>query len=111
MATGDIITVKVTDRDGVCHEIQSRPAQDNIMQVLYDAGQDIEATCGGCASCATCHVYVADEWMTQMKDRDSDELMMLEGSEHFDPARSRLSCQIALDSLLDGLTMTLAPED
>ena len=41
MAVGDIITLEVTDRKGVVHAVVSRAAQDNIMQVLYDADQDI----------------------------------------------------------------------
>lgn len=111
MAVGDIITLEVTDRKGVVHAVVSRAAQDNIMQVLYDADQDIEATCGGCASCATCHVYIQESWMEQLGERDDSENMMLEGSDHYDVKRSRLSCQIALDSALDGMAVTLAPED
>ena len=111
MAVGDIITLRVVDRKGEAHDIQSQAAQDNIMQVLYDADQNIEATCGGCASCATCHVYVDEQWMQQLGKRDDNEVMLLEGSDHYDEKRSRLSCQIQLDASLDGLSITLAPED
>ncbi|MFT7175859.1 MAG: 2Fe-2S ferredoxin [Halioglobus sp.] len=111
MAVGDLITINVTDRDGKIHAVESQAAQDNLMQVLYDADQDIEAACGGCASCATCHVYVESQWMKKISPRDEIEMMMLKNSDYFDEQRSRLSCQIKLDSSLDGISLVLAPED
>jgi 2Fe-2S ferredoxin len=111
MAVGNLITISMTDRAGTVHAIASRADQNNIMQVLYDADQDIEAACGGCASCATCHIYIEPEWMEKTPPRDDIERMLLEGSEHFDEQRSRLSCQIKLDSSLDGIKLILAPED
>ncbi|MEH6516757.1 MAG: 2Fe-2S iron-sulfur cluster-binding protein [Halioglobus sp.] len=111
MAVGNLISISVTDRSGTELAVESRADQDNIMQVLYDADQDIEAACGGCASCATCHIYIEPEWMEKTPPRDEIEEMLLQGSEYFDEQRSRLSCQIKLDSSLDGMKLVLAPED
>ena len=105
------ITIHVTTRDGVQNELQSRPGQDTLMQVLYDADQGVEAVCGGCASCATCHIFVADDWMGRLPPRDDIETMLLQYQEHFDPEHSRLSCQLNLSEDMDGIRLRIAPEE
>ncbi|MFT6367881.1 MAG: ferredoxin [Bacteroidia bacterium] len=49
--------------------------------------------------------------MKKISPRDEIEMMMLKNSDYFDEQRSRLSCQIKLDSSLDGISLVLAPED
>ena len=49
----------VEDRDGKTHEIEANEGL-SFMEILRDAGLDIEAACGGCCACATCHVYIND---------------------------------------------------
>jgi len=67
---------------------------------------EILADCGGALSCATCHVYIADEWRTRVGDANEEEKAMLEMA--VDPdERSRLSCQIKLSTELDGLQVVL----
>jgi 2Fe-2S ferredoxin len=105
------ITVNVTTRDGAETTIVSRPGQETLMQVLYDADLGIEAICGGCASCATCHVFVSPEWAGRLPARDEIESMLLQYQEHFDPDRSRLSCQLRLDEAMDGIVLEIAPEE
>ncbi|MCW1750207.1 2Fe-2S iron-sulfur cluster-binding protein [Rhizobium aouanii] len=78
------------------------------MRAIRDAGLDLTAQCGGCASCGTCHVYVHDAWQTKLKPADDTEDAMLDVVEER-RANSRLSCQIELSEELDGLTVTLAP--
>ncbi len=81
------------------------------METLRDAGIDeIMAICGGGCSCATCHVYVADEDWARLSPASSEEAELLEFSEH-PSERSRLSCQIRMSDALDGLHLTIAPED
>ncbi len=53
-------TIHVKDREGAMYEISGKDGQ-SVMEAIRDAGLPIEAQCGGCASCATCHIYVADE--------------------------------------------------
>ena len=55
--------IKVTDRDGKKHELEG-DTNSTLMEILRDAGLDIEAACGGCCACATCHVYINDQWQT-----------------------------------------------
>ncbi|MDO9490591.1 MAG: 2Fe-2S iron-sulfur cluster-binding protein, partial [Sphingomonadaceae bacterium] len=83
----------------------------SVMENVRDAGLDeLIALCGGCCSCATCHVYVDPAWGPIVGGPNADEDDLLESSEHR-AAHSRLSCQIEMTSELDGLRVTIAPED
>lgn len=67
--------------------------------------EGIDADCGGGCSCATCHVYVADEWKDKVGppgDLEASMLELVEGSNE----SSRLSCQIKMSEELDGLVVT-----
>ncbi|MDB5576302.1 MAG: ferredoxin [Bradyrhizobium sp.] len=83
----------------------------SLMEVLRDAGFDeLMALCGGCCSCATCHVYIDPAFAGQVPALSEDENDLLDGS-GFRDERSRLSCQIQFGEALDGLRVTIAPED
>lgn len=100
--------VFVTDRDGVQHELEGEIGW-SVMEIIRENNLPIEAACGGCCACATCHVYVDPEWLAKLQPADDDENMMLD--EAFEVRdTSRLSCQIKYTAQLDGLTVTLAPE-
>ena len=100
--------IKVTDREGNNHTIEGDNSS-TLMEVIRDNGIDIEAACGGCCACATCHVYINDEWVEKIKVKDDDEESMLDQA--FDVKNtSRLSCQITLSDDLDGIELELAPE-
>ena len=101
----------VMDRKGREHRLPADPGKESVMQVLYEAGMDVEAVCGGCCSCATCHVYLHTEDMGSFPERDENERMLLEYSEHYDAARSRLSCQLKFGLAHSGLRVEIAPED
>ncbi len=66
----------------------------------------IDADCGGACSCATCMVYVPDDWRDRLPAKDANEEAMLQFCPHADE-RSRLSCQINVSDDLDGLRLTL----
>ena len=69
----------------------------------------IDADCGGGMACATCHVYVDDEWKDRIPEKSEEETDMLDLA--FDvEENSRLSCQITITPDLDGLKVTLAPD-
>ena len=100
--------IKVKDRDGNVHELDAQKGS-TIMEIIRDAGLDIEAACGGCCACATCHVYIDEEWTNKLKNMNDDEESMLDQA--FDVKKnSRLSCQIDLSEELDGLEIEIAPE-
>ena len=98
----------VTDRDGDFHELEAAQGW-RVMEVIRDAGLPIKAECGGNCVCATCHVYVDEEWVTEIPKPKEDEIEML--GDAFDvQASSRLSCQVIMTAALDGLRVTLAPD-
>ena len=100
--------IKVIDRDGNKHELEG-DSNSTLMEILRDADLGIEAACGGCCACATCHVYINDQWLEKISPKDDDEESMLDQA--FDVRNSsRLSCQINLSEDLDGIELELAPE-
>ncbi len=83
----------------------------SVMEVIRDSGFDeMLALCGGCCSCATCHVYVDPAFAGAVEPMSEDENDLLDSSDHRNET-SRLSCQIHLTDALDGLKVTIAQED
>jgi 2Fe-2S ferredoxin len=70
----------------------------------------IVAECGGACACATCHVYVDEAFTGEVGEAGDLEDDMLDGAAAERRPNSRLSCQIKLRSELDGLKVTIAPE-
>lgn len=100
----------VTTREGVSHRVQARAGL-TLMEILRGAGFDeMQALCGGCCACATCHVYVDSAALDRLPPPESDERELLESSSHKSPL-SRLACQVSFDDSLDGMGVTIAPED
>src|SRR3546814_2518197 len=92
----------VTDRSGQTHEVEG-VAGLSVMEIIRDNGIDeLLALCGGCCSCATCHVLVDDHFGAMLPAMTGDEDDLLDSSEHREP-RSRLSCQLSFSAELDGL--------
>ena len=82
-----------------------------VMEAIRDNGFDeLLALCGGCCSCATCHVLVDPAMADMLPAMSEDEDDLLESSDHR-ADNSRLSCQIPFTTDLDGLKVTIAPED
>ncbi|MCE2841668.1 MAG: 2Fe-2S iron-sulfur cluster-binding protein [Novosphingobium sp.] len=83
----------------------------SVMEAIRDNGFDeLLALCGGCCSCATCHIHVDADWAAKLPAMSEDENDLLDSSDHRGET-SRLSCQIQLTDALDGLKVTIAPED
>jgi ferredoxin, 2Fe-2S len=100
----------VTTRDGAVQELDGQAGL-SVMEIIRDGGVDeLLALCGGCCSCATCHVHIDPEFVDQIAPMSEDENDLLDSSDHRD-ATSRLSCQIPFTSALDGLKVTIAAED
>ena len=100
----------VTTRDGVTRELNGDVGL-SVMEVIRDGGVDeLLALCGGCCSCATCHVYVDPAFADKIAPMGEDENDLLDSSDHRNE-RSRLSCQIPFGAALDGLMVTIADED
>ena len=102
--------IHVTTRDGSTKTIDGTIGH-SLMENLRDHGVDeVLALCGGCCSCATCHVYVGDEWFAKSPPVSADEDDLLDSSDARQP-NSRLSCQVPMTAELDGIEVTVAPED
>ncbi|MHB9879749.1 2Fe-2S iron-sulfur cluster-binding protein [Pacificimonas sp. ICDLI1SI03] len=100
----------VVTRDGTENNVEAEAGL-SVMENIRDAGFDeLLALCGGCCSCATCHVHVAEDWLAKVGPPNEDEEDLLESSDH-KRANSRLSCQIDMTEELDGLKVQIAPED
>jgi 2Fe-2S ferredoxin len=100
----------IVTRDGTERIVEARAGW-SVMENIRDNGFDeLLALCGGCCSCATCHVHVDPQWLGRLKPRGADEEDLLDTSDHKTEA-SRLSCQIEFGPELDGLKVTIAPED
>ena len=82
-----------------------------VMEAIRDNGFDeLLALCGGCCSCATCHVHVDPAFKDALPAMSEDEDDLLESSDHRNE-NSRLGCQIPFTEDLDGLKVTIAQED
>ena len=100
----------VTTREGETSEIDVADGL-TVMEAIRDNGFDeLLALCGGCCSCATCHVHVDPEFAAKLPPMSEDENDLLDSSASRD-ANSRLSCQIEFTDALDGLKVTVAEED
>ncbi len=102
--------IHVTDRDGAAHTV----TVDNgltLMEPLRELDEGVEALCGGMCSCSTCHVFVAPEWFAKLPKCQSDETELLESTENFRAGESRLACQVKVTDAIDGIRLTVAPEE
>lgn len=100
----------VVSREGEEHVIEAAAGL-SVMEAIRDAGLDeLLALCGGCCSCATCHVYIVGGPVGLLPAIDVGENDLLDGSDRRTPA-SRLSCQIKFSEALDGLRVAIAPEE
>ena len=98
--------IKYIEHDGKEHEIEVA----NGLTVMEGAVQNgipgIDADCGGSMACATCHVYVKEDWFSKLPDKEMGEDDMLDQA--FEPkSNSRLSCQLTVSDELNGLTVHL----
>lgn len=104
------IAIKITDRDGLTHEVQAPTDMNlNVMEIVRMYELVPEGTigiCGGMAMCASCQCYVLNDVL--QTERNDDEEAMLSEAFNVKP-NSRLGCQIQITEDLDGLEIELAP--
>lgn len=103
-------TITVITRQGDSRQVEASTDL-SLMEVIRDNGFDeLLALCGGCCSCATCHVHIDPAFAGLLPPIGDDENDLLDSTEHRSDA-SRLSCQIPVTDALDGLIVAIAPED
>lgn len=105
-----MIAMTAVLRDGSQLELSGTDGV-SVMETLRRGGvEEVLALCGGCCSCATCHVYVEYPAMDQLPPMQPDEDDLLDSSGHRTEL-SRLSCQLTCGPALDGLRVRVAPEE
>ena len=92
------------EHNGTEHVIDVKPGLSVMEGAVKNNIPGIDADCGGACSCATCMVYVPEDWLGRLPAKDSTEQSMLEFCPHVQ-ANSRLSCQIQVSDALDGLRL------
>ena len=99
--------VKITyiDAEGTARSVEAEEGSTVMENAVHNAIPGIEAECGGACACATCHVYVAEEWREAVGEPEPMEEDMLDFAFDVRP-NSRLSCQIRVKPELDGLVVT-----
>ena len=103
-------TLTVVTRAGEERTVQGETGL-SVMEVIRDNGFDeLLALCGGCCSCATCHVHVDSDYLDRLPPMSEDENDLLDSVSDRDET-SRLSCQIQFGPQFDGMRVTIGAED
>ena len=102
----DELKIHVIDQDGNEHTLDAIEGW-RVMEIIRDHGLPIKAECGGACACATCHVYVDEEWEDKLIEMSDDEEEMLDEAFEVED-NSRLSCQLIMSEELNGLKVKLA---
>ena len=95
--------------DGTRRDVETSNGTSVMEAAIKHNVRGIDAECGGCLSCATCHVYVDEEWLAKLPAPDTDEDDMLGFVAAERQPNSRLSCQVKLDEELSGIVVIIPP--
>ena len=90
--------------DGTEYQVEAKEGSTVMENAVRNAVPGIEAECGGACACATCHVYVDEQWTAVVGEPEAMEEDMLDFAYDVQP-NSRLSCQIKVRDALDGLVV------
>jgi 2Fe-2S ferredoxin len=94
------------EHSGARHEVEAQIGQSVMQAAVNNMVPGIIADCGGNCSCATCHVYVAEEWRSHLTGPSREEQDMVECALYVQE-NSRLSCQLHITPEMDGLVVSL----
>ena len=94
------------ENDGTRHEVDASNGVSVMEAAVNNMVPGIDADCGGACACATCHVYIDENWVEKTGAADSMEESMLDFASDMQ-GNSRLSCQISVSDDLDGLIVRL----
>jgi ferredoxin, 2Fe-2S len=97
-----MIKLTFIDASGEAHVVEAKPGYSVMENAVKNNVPGIAADCGGALACATCRVYVSDEWQARLQPATEMERSTIEFSEDTTPGL-RLSCQIKVTPELDGL--------
>ena len=100
-----MVKILFIEHSGAEHPVEVEPGGSVMLAAVTNGVPGIDADCGGSCSCATCHVYVSDQWQEKLdKITPMEEAMLSLSGDRKE--NSRLSCQIPVTEELDGLVVT-----
>jgi 2Fe-2S ferredoxin len=99
-----VVNITYIEHDGTAHRIEAEEGKSLMLNAVDNDVPGIDADCGGACACATCHVFVPEEWRAKTGERNPMEESMLQLAEGVED-NSRLSCQIDVERELDGLVV------
>ncbi|MCW5644317.1 MAG: 2Fe-2S iron-sulfur cluster-binding protein [Burkholderiaceae bacterium] len=100
-------TIHYILNDGSRQSVEAKPGSSVMENAIHGNVRGIDAECGGCCSCATCHVYVDAAFVDRLPPPDELEAEMLDFVASERRPESRLSCQIPMTAELDGLVVRI----
>ncbi|WP_284163458.1 2Fe-2S iron-sulfur cluster-binding protein [Frigidibacter sp. SD6-1] len=104
-------TINVKTRDGTRNQFEGTIGLSLMENIRNSGHEELLAMCGGCLSCATCHIYVESiPAGASLPDLSRDERNFLDGLDFRKP-ESRLACQIPFSAALNGIEVMIAPEE
>lgn len=99
-------TLTFIEHNGTQHQVKGDVGQSVMQAAVFASVPGIPADCGGACSCATCHTYVDEAWLSKVQAAEGMENDMLEYAfERRDS--SRLSCQLIISEDMDGMVLHL----
>jgi len=102
-----MVSAIIKSHDGATHRVEANEGESLMQAALRHGIEGIVAECGGECSCATCHVYVDEQFIEKLPPPDAQELDLLDFVAAERKTNSRLSCQIEMNAQLDGMQVTL----
>ena len=99
--------IKYIEFDGKEHEIEVSNGLTVMEGAIKNKIPGIDADCGGACACSTCHVYVDNDWVDKLPQKEDMESDMLEFAFSPDDKTSRLTCQITVTDDLEGLIVRM----
>ena len=99
--------ISVIDRSGQEHAVELEVGEPMVSAL--SAADLVEATCGGCCSCATCQIYIDQPWFDRLPPAGDEEQGLVSELLNTQP-NSRLACQLTVTPDMDGMRITVAPE-
>jgi 2Fe-2S ferredoxin len=100
-------TITFIGPDNRSERVEAELGESAMLAATKHGLDGIVAECGGNAMCATCHVYVDDQWIARLAAVSDEEGALLDGTASERQPHSRLSCQIKITPELDGLVLRL----
>ena len=101
-----MVSITYVEHDGTEHTIEAEEGKSLMLNAVDNLVPGIDGDCGGACACATCHVFIPQQWREKTGERDAMEESMLQLAESVEE-NSRLSCQIDVRSELDGLVVNM----